>query len=75
MPKKYRVKLSKVQREKLEDLTSSGTIRVRKYKRARILLLTDENHPKGGKTDAEIAEQIGRNVRSVERKLNLIRSL
>ena len=39
MPKKYRVKLSKVQREKLQELTSNGTIKIRKYKRARVLLL------------------------------------
>lgn len=37
MPKKYRVKLTEVQRETLQELTSSGTIKVRKYKRARVL--------------------------------------
>jgi len=59
MEKEYRVGLTPEQREQLEELTHRGEIKVRKYKRARILLLADENHPKGGKTDAEIAERIG----------------
>lgn len=59
MGKEYRVELTPEQREQVEELTCRGEIKVRKYKRARILLLADENHPKGGKTDAEIAEQIG----------------
>ena len=55
MPKKeYRVKLTEAQRETLQELTGSGTIKVRKYKRARVLLLTDEAHPDGAKTDEEI---------------------
>lgn len=59
MPKKeYRVKLTKAQRETLQALTGSGTIKVRKFKRARALLLADEAHANGAKTDAEIAEQV-----------------
>jgi transposase len=59
MRKKYRVKLTPEQREKLEGLTRRGEIKLRKYKRALILLLADENDPKGGKNDGEIAEQVG----------------
>jgi transposase len=59
MKKEYPVALTPKQRKRLEKLTRGGEIKVRKYKRARILLLADENHPKGGKTDAAIAEQVG----------------
>lgn len=57
--KKYRVKLSKEQRETLQELTQRGTIKVRKYKRAQVLLLADETQAKSAKADAEIAEQVG----------------
>ena len=67
MPKKYRVKLSKVQREQLQELTSSGTIKVRKYKRARVLLLANEAHREGCKTDAEIAERVGVSIPTIQR--------
>ena len=67
MPKKYRVKLSKVQREKLQELTSSGTIKVRKYKRARVLLLADEAHQEGCKSDKVIAERVDISVPTIQR--------
>ena len=67
MPKKYRVKLSKVQREQLQELTSSGTIKVRKYRRARVLLLANEAHREGCKTDAEIAERVGISIPTIQR--------
>ena len=67
MPKKYRVKLSKVQREQLQELTSSGTIKVRKYRRARVLLLANEAHREGCKTDAEIVERVGISTPTIQR--------
>ena len=67
MRKKYRVKLSRVQREQLHELTSSGTIKVRKYKRARVLLLANEAHREGCKTDKEIAERVGVSVPTIQR--------
>lgn len=67
MSKKYRVKLSKVQREKLQELTSSGTIKVRKYKRARVLLLADEAHQEGCQSDQEIAERVDISVATIHR--------
>lgn len=57
-PKKYHVKLSAAQRDELEKLTRSGTIKVRVYKRARILLLADEAHKDGAKSDEQIAELV-----------------
>lgn len=67
MPKKYRVKLSKVQREKLQELTSRGTMKVRKYKRARVLLLADEAHKEGCKSDKEVAERVDISVSTIQR--------
>lgn len=68
MPKKkYRVKLPEEQREILQELTSSGTIKVRVYKRARVLLLADETRQGGSKTDAEIAEQVAISSATVQR--------
>ena len=67
MPKKYRVKLTEVQRETLQELTSSGTIKVRKYKRARVLLLADEACQNGPKTDETIAEQVDISLATIHR--------
>lgn len=67
MPKKYRVKLSDVEQGKLQELTSSGTIKVRKYKRARVLLLADEAHKEGCKSDKEIAERVDISVPTIGR--------
>jgi transposase len=65
--KKYPVRLSQEQRKKLEELTRRGTVSVRTYKRARVLLLADENSPHGGKKDAEIAELADTSLSTVSR--------
>jgi transposase len=67
MPKKYRVKLTKAQRETLQELVSSGSIKVRKYKRARVLLLADEARRNGAKTDETIAEQADISLATIHR--------
>jgi transposase len=68
MPKrKFRVELSKEQRKTLQEMTRRGTIKVRKYKRARILLLADETQAEGGRTDSEVAEQVGVSAITVHR--------
>jgi transposase len=67
MPKKYRVKLSKEQRELLEELTSKGTMKVRAYKRAQILLLADEAQGTSRKSDKQIAEQVQTSTATVQR--------
>jgi transposase len=67
MPKKYRVRLSAAQREELEQLTRAGTIKVRKYKRARILLLADEASPDGGQADELIAALVDVSTATVGR--------
>ena len=65
--KKYRVMLSKEQRKKLEDLTRRGTVSVRKYKRARVLLLADESREQGAKKDEEIAELVNTSISTSHR--------
>lgn len=58
MPKKYRVRLSSDQRAELEAMTRTGTCKVHEYRRARILLLSDENRADGGQTDEQIAAKV-----------------
>ncbi len=67
MPKKYKVQLSKDQVEIGQKLTSSGTTKVRVYKRARVLLLSDEGRKGGAKTDTQIAEMVEVSLATVER--------
>jgi transposase len=54
--KKHRVKLSAKQRKKLKAFSKRGKVSARKLNRVRILLLADENRPKGTMTDSQIAE-------------------
>jgi transposase len=65
--KTYRVSLTVEQRTDLEALTRSGTVRVRVYKRARALLLADENLEEGGLADAAIAPQVSLSLPTVQR--------
>lgn len=62
MKKQYKVELSQEERNQLTRLTTQGTEKVRKVKRAKILLLADE-----GKKDKEIAERVEASVGTVER--------
>jgi transposase len=62
MKKQYKIELSEEERSQLEKLTSQGTEKVRKVKRARVLLLADE-----GKKDQEIVERVEVSVGTVER--------
>ncbi len=54
--KKYIVKLSRKQRKKLINLTRRGESKARQLTRARVLLLSDENRPKGCMKDNEISD-------------------
>ena len=62
MKKQYKIELSQEERNQLTRLTTQGTEKVRKVKRAKILLLADE-----GKKDKEIAEGVEVSVGTVER--------
>jgi transposase len=65
--KKYRINLSTAQREILKELTSSGTVKVRVYKRARVLLLSDEKREGGYKPGSQIAEEVELSLATVQR--------
>ena len=52
--KKYKVTLTPDQRKKLKALSQRGKVSARKLNRARILLLADENRPKGPMPDSQI---------------------
>jgi transposase len=56
MHKRYRVKLTEKERKELINLTRHGESKARQLTRARVLLLSDENRPKGKMADAEISE-------------------
>lgn len=67
MPKKYRVNLSQADREQLDELTSRGSVKVRTYKRARVLLLADETDPGGSQTDETISQQVKLSLPTIQR--------
>jgi transposase len=62
MSKKYSVDLSIDEREQLEQLSQTGKISVRKYKRIQILLMSEDRYK-----DEEIATNLKISVDTVER--------
>lgn len=67
MPKKYRIRLTREERELLEGILRRGKVAALKQRHARILLLADENAEQGGASDEAIAAAVAVAVRSVER--------
>ena len=65
--KKNRVKLSQEDRSVLEKLTTAGTLAVRKLRRIRILLLSDEGEHGPALENEEIARRVGSAVVTVSR--------
>jgi hypothetical protein len=64
-PRKYVVRLTPDQRERLVDLTRTGNAPARKLAHARVLLLADAAHPDGQRTDGYIATALGVHGNSV----------
>ena len=62
MPKAYEVRLTDDERTRLREFTTTGVASAREIRRARVLLLADEDRP-----DAAIAEAVGCCVATVER--------
>lgn len=60
--KKYHVTLNEEEVQKLEEMTSKGTMKVREFKRAMILLKANQD-----KTDAQIMDEIEVSRPTVER--------
>ena len=61
-PKTHQVRLSDDERQRLRDFTTSGIAAAREMRRARILLLANEDRP-----DTAIADAVGCCVATVER--------
>lgn len=64
---KLRVNLSDPQRQELEKLCRRQTVGAAKVRRARVLLMSDENHADGRRRDWEIADTVGISERQVVR--------
>jgi len=64
---KYRVKLKGKERQELINLTRRGKSRARELTRARVLLLSDENRPKGPMTDGQISDIFSVSLSTVHR--------
>jgi transposase len=58
-PRKYVVRLSPEQRDRLVELTRNGRAPARKLAHARVLLLADAGHPDGQRGDDYIAAALG----------------
>lgn len=66
-PHQYAFALSAQQRERLEELTSTGYAPVKRVRHAQVLLLSDQNRPGGRMTRAVIAATLGMHVNTVDR--------
>ena len=66
-PRKYRVELTETQRQELTTISRSTSETVLRTRRARVLLLADQNHPEGRRPDWQIGEIVGLTERQVER--------
>lgn len=66
MSNKKRIKLTDAQRQHLEEFVEKSES-IRKLNRARILLLSDERSLTGGKTDRQIADDLGISIATVAR--------
>ncbi len=64
---KFRVRLTVEQREALQAICRRQSVAAAKVRRARILLMSDENHANGRKRDWQIAEAVGLSERQVVR--------
>jgi transposase len=64
---KYHVRLDGEQRQRLLELTRNGSSPAKKITHARILLLADEAHPDGRRTDPYITGVLGVSRRTVVR--------
>ena len=64
---KFKVYLAADQRERLLDLVRNGHASAKKMAHARVLLLSDEDHPDGGREDAFIARTLGLHRNTISR--------
>jgi hypothetical protein len=67
LAQKLKVELTAQERGELELILRQQSVGAAKQRRARILLLSDVNHPDGRRTDANIAELVNLSERQVVR--------
>jgi transposase len=65
--KRYKVTLTSEERAELTALVNKGQGQARRLRRARIMLMADEAQENGGWKDADIAQALNAQVRTVER--------
>jgi transposase len=65
--RKLKVRLTGEQRERLGDVTRNGNNSAKRIMHARVLLMSDEDHPRGRYKDAQIAGHLGVSERTVGR--------
>lgn len=65
--RKWEVELSLQQREELTKIVRPQSGRSLAVKRARVLLLCDQAHPEGRRTDKQTADLVGLTTRQVQR--------
>jgi transposase len=64
---KHEIHLTKEQRQRFLDVTRNGSAAARKIAHARVLLLSDRDHPDGQRTDEYIAKALDLHVNTVKR--------
>lgn len=65
--KKYTVRLTAEARQRLEDITRNGSAPAKKIQHARVLLMSDADHPAGRYHDQQIAALLGLHFHTVAR--------
>ena len=65
--RKRKVRLAEEQRPRLEDITRNGNNSAKRIMHARVLLMSDQEHPLGRYKDADIARHLGVSERTVGR--------
>jgi transposase len=72
--RKLKVRLTEEQRGRLEDVTRNGNNSAKRIMHARVLLMSDEDHPLGRYTDEQIGRHLGVSERTVGRvRTNFVR--
>jgi transposase len=67
MAKRYRVTLTRQERDELEQMISRGQSNARKLAHARVLLQADESRNAPARVDKQIAEALNLSTRTIER--------
>jgi hypothetical protein len=66
-PRKHEVRLDAGQRERLERLVNNGSGKAKRITHARVLLMSDRDHPAGRYKDGQIAAALAVHVNTVGR--------